>query len=234
MVKVSQRAYQRDRWRLSARQSYGFDLLVALILFALSWAATNEREFPAEARSIGLGLAALVGGHFLMRLWRFLVTVPKEQHDELIAQMERIETKQAEKHAIYTAGMKGVQDENAKLKNLLEEKKRDQAFADQLTEQYRFGLHSILNWPIGPSSDVEWPKWKDAERQWTEHVTQMLKRHGCSSQEISHFREIHEVERKGYHSEVVIDHHKSMFSIRLYRLKTIINLYAETKILIGT
>jgi hypothetical protein len=230
-MSVKATAYLRDRWKRSAEESPLFDLVVSVLLLALTWVAVDSKEFWGDARGIVLALAALVVAHYLNRAWRFVFTVPKQEQEELIKQMARIETRQEEKYAIYLAGQKALEAENAKLKNLLEDKKRDQAFADALTEMYQRGLHDILNRPVGSSTSIDWGVWKLDEVTWTAQVRGLLTDHGCSKQEISHFRELHEVEHKGYHTELLIDHQKSMFSLRLKRLKTIINLYAETKVL---
>lgn len=217
---------------MAAKQSYGFDLLVALILFSLSWLALDSAEFRSEAKGIGLGLGALVGGHYLVRLWRFLVTVPREQDDEHFAQLARIEAAHQRKCEVYTAASNGLLRQLAELQRQLAHKQKNQAFADMLTERYRFGLHTILNMPLGPGPFPEdWGQWKVEERKWTQEVTDLLEVHGCSRQEISHFRELHEVELRGYHDNLVVDQAKSMFSLRLKRLKKIINTYADNPIL---
>lgn len=62
--------YLRDRWRQAAQESYGFDVLVTAVLLLLTWYYSETKEVWKDARSVLLGIGALVAAHYLVRVWR--------------------------------------------------------------------------------------------------------------------------------------------------------------------
>jgi hypothetical protein len=112
---------------------------------------------------------------------------------------------------------------------------KDQAFADVLTERYSFALHGIMNWGrLAKGADfteADSREWDDLERNWTDEVRELLKAHGCNAQIQAHFRDLHEVPYNQFHHFRYMSERLSMFSLRLKRLKSIINHYANVPIL---
>jgi hypothetical protein len=112
---------------------------------------------------------------------------------------------------------------------------KDQAFADVLTERYSIGLHGIMNWgrlSKGQEfTELDAREWNEMERKWTDEVRELLRAHGCNPQIQAHFRDLHEVPYNQFHHFRYMSEKLSMFSLRLKRLKSIINHYANVPIL---
>lgn len=108
----------------------------------------------------------------------------------------------------------------------LNKRRINQQLADLLTEHYKEGLHRVLHAPI--DSHAEFEHWLKGENKWTADGITLLKSNGCSAQEISHFEELHEIPMTVFHHpDTKRQHQKSMLSLRLNRLKDVIDRYSE-------
>jgi len=136
---------------------------------------------------------------------------------------------------VYSANIDTLTQEKAVLEAQLERKRKDQAFADVLTERYTYGVNEIMNWSglqkAQSFTQEDFTIWNAREKEWTAGVRALLEEHGCSPQVIAHFWTIHEVPYNQFHHFHHVSQALSMFSERLKRLKSIINDYAEVGIL---
>jgi uncharacterized membrane protein YeaQ/YmgE (transglycosylase-associated protein family) len=174
----------------------------------------------------------VVGGLIAVAIWEvvcrplsnYLWAVPEamfmESQDELISTKARIAD---------------LQESVAALQAQVNKTRKNQAFADVLTKQYDHGLHEIMNWKglrkHSKFTNEIAAEWHQREKAWTQGVRDLLEAQSCTAQVIAHFWNLHKVELGAYHPNVKMNHALSMFSIRLDRLKAIIDMYSETPIL---
>lgn len=106
----------------------------------------------------------------------------------------------------------------------------NQRFADTLTKHYEKGVHQILNLPV---SDMH--KWGIDRDAWIRELKEMMEAQGCSKQETSYVETLHIIPlaKWGEDSDEK-DKEKTMFSMRLERLKKIIDTYAVRPIFTTT
>lgn len=102
---------------------------------------------------------------------------------------------------------------------------RDQAFADALTEVYHEGVHEILNLPI-----TDFNAWRIKESAWQRRVASLMEAHGCTKQELSLVSVLHEITVGSFEQDATKNMEKSMFSMRLTRVKRIIDTYSRRPI----
>lgn len=120
------------------------------------------------------------------------------------------------------------------LRATLDRKSKDQAFADALTERYNEGL-GLLNWSGFPKksqyTDAIGQEWERLEAAFTKGVLAQLEAHGANPQLQALFRNIHTFTLGSFHHHPRMNASLSMFSVRLDRLKKLIDFYSETPIL---
>lgn len=102
----------------------------------------------------------------------------------------------------------------------------DQGFADWLTKEYEYGVHSLLNGAI--ETEQQFTALATADDKWVRNISDELKRHGASEQEAADFAVLQEVPvAPRFHPEPVRDHLLRMINVRLNRLKKAIDRYSE-------
>ncbi len=225
--------FRRERWKLSGSWSATPRIIAALIGAALgALTPGNPTRLQATVftilKAVG-GILVVECGHFLIRyIWVAPGTIYR-------AAQQRQQT--------YVDRINGLLNDIAKLnvekqalEAQLQQRQQDQEFANLLTERYTFGLNEIMNWSElqkdpNQFTQEDYAALNERERVWTAGVRQLLEQHGCSPQVIAHFWSIHEVPYNQFHHYHHVSHVLSMFSERLKRLKSIINEYAEVKIL---
>lgn len=247
-------AYLRERRRLSATGDAAPRLIpgsVGGVVAALI--PLNPTTLPDWVFALLRAVGGFVIADRLVFLYRFFWSAPLSMHVDALKRIAQADTRATNavedndrkwvvKTDVYRKSIEGLQRDLARrdatilaLEQQLDARKRNQAFADLLTERYTYGLNSVMNWERltkGQSfTEADFNEWLERERTWTASVRNLLELHGCSQQEIAHFWAIHDVPVRQFHHFFHVSQQLSMFSERLNRLKSIINEYAEVKIL---
>ena len=217
-------AVRKEAWGLSKEHfAWTYPILAGVAVFVFTVALLGpEQAMEDLATTLIAGGAAVV-----VALGGYVVN--------LVRASERLYAKQEVKKEVYRQSIDGLLNDIAQLRVALEDRRKNQAFANALTERYDHGLHEIMNWgglrkraKFNAEIAAEWHR---KEKEWTQGVRKLLVEYGCNPQIVAHFVNIHKVVLGGYHPNGKMNQSLSMFSIRLDRLKGIINTYSETPIL---
>jgi hypothetical protein len=182
--------------------------------------SVEEIWVPVVGGLIAVAIWELVWRPFSNYLWAVPEAMFLESQDVLISTRARITD---------------LQESVATLQAQVNKTIKNQAFADVLTKQYDHGLHEIMNWKglrkHSKFTNEVAAEWYRQEKAWTKGVRDLLEAERCTAQVIAHFWNIHKVVLGAYHPNAKMNQALSMFSIRLDRLKAIIDMYSETPIL---
>jgi hypothetical protein len=212
---------------------------------------------PTTAQSALFILIGAVGGVIIVETvlyaWRLVWTAPKLAYFEALSAVSKAE--RAAEHRLaavegqfeaarraYAKSIDGLNEQIAALQaqirtleSKLELRIGNQQFADVLTERYSYGLSEVMNWTTLSKgkefSNEDFAEWNRREQEWTLAVRQLLEEHGCNAQLIAHFWNIHQFTPGAFHHFYHVNMPLSMFSERLNRLKSIIDIFAEIPIL---
>lgn len=155
----------------------------------------------------GAGVVAVASffiGSWLERKWRGFHTVPLEMLCEKIQTVER---------------------ERNSLRKAVAPRKRNQALANELQEEWSYGLHKLVGADISTVKKYARYRFEEKEENWRKRVREIMDTHECTKQELSHVFELHEVTSKlnRFPHLPEINHAVNMVSTRLHRIRDIIN-----------
>jgi hypothetical protein len=104
----------------------------------------------------------------------------------------------------------------------------DQQFADWLTEQVEYATHDLLNRIVdvqGGDGGGLFDFIRDAAK-WTGTVTERMRSHGCSPQEVQHVATLVKVPPGNFDPDPVMNEQKKMVAERISRIQGVAQKYA--------
>jgi hypothetical protein len=188
----------------------------------------NPTSLSTEVATTVKNAVGLAGAWTLQFLYGFVWTAPRKQYFETLALAKKAddvsakaiataadgaENKWVTKTDVYRQNIESLSEtvqrlekEKAALTYQLNKKRRDQTFADHLTERYTWGLNEVMNWErlrkSAEFNDEDVKEWIERERLWTQGTRNILVENECTDQEIAHFWLIHEYPFVQFHQSI--------------------------------
>jgi hypothetical protein len=106
----------------------------------------------------------------------------------------------------------------------LREKRECQSIADELTKEFHYGVHQLLNRP--PTTPEEGKEWQRVANNWTQGILHRMKQFGCTPQDLNHVETIAFSELAGI-SDLPFAPDLKMHEIRLSRVADVSTKYAK-------
>jgi len=107
----------------------------------------------------------------------------------------------------------------------LDRKRQNQVLSDLLSDKHEYGVHELLN--KQPQTQEQFEGWLKLEDEWLKSVLSIMRKHGCTKQQIRHVHILGIIPMIPLHKKPLISHRLSMLVTRLSRIADIARQYGE-------
>jgi hypothetical protein len=131
-------------------------------------------------------------------------------------------------YALYKRHRKLISKQASKvsaLKTTLLAKRHNQKLSDLLSDKHEYAVHELLN--KVPATDTDFDAWLDKENEWTKGTLDIMRQHGCTTQEIRHVHTLGLIQMIPLSPNPAISHQLSMLVTRMGRIADIAGRYGE-------
>jgi hypothetical protein len=122
----------------------------------------------------------------------------------------------------------GAYVERDRAKADLDQSRKNQALSDQLSDQWDFGIHELLNKPPIEDNDQSFTQWNGSVHRWTQAALQIMKDGGCTKQDVRRVNTLGVFPTLvGFHKNPGVTHAMSMLVERLNRVGEVAKKYGD-------